>query len=109
MSGLGDHRFETAADLGRFDEFLQSPGGTPENLAGNLIQELQALSVGQFDLLKQKHPQYSAALEQAMNQGKSQSEPSTKARMLVALLKEDYPAIVVSELIKIVRKIKEQP
>lgn len=103
------NQFETAADVRRFGDFLRAPGGTPENLAGNLMQELQTLSVGQLDLLKQQNPQYSVALEQAMNQGKSQSEASTKARTLAALLKEDHPTIAVSELISIVRKIKEQP
>lgn len=106
MSNAGDRQLETVED---FRDFFQSPGGTPESLAGNLMQELLTLSVEQLDLLKQQNPQYTEALEQVMNQGKSLSELSIKARTLAALLKEDYPTITVAELIKIVRKIKEQP
>lgn len=107
MGDAGSHQIETAADLRVFNDFLKAPGGTPENLASNLIQELQTLSTGQFDSLKTQYPQYAEALEQANNQGKSQSEPSIKARTLAALLKSDHPTIAVPDLIKAVRKIKE--
>lgn len=107
MGDAGGRKIETAADLRSFSDFLQAPGGTPEDLAGSLIQELQALSIVQFTSLKARYPQYSDALEQANNQGKSQSEPLIKARTLAVLLKEDYPTIPVSELIKAIRKIKE--
>ncbi len=108
MDGVGDRLLETDEYFRNFTDTLNDPSGSPENLAGNLIQELLALSLAQFGLLREQYPQYSEVFEQARNQGKSQSEPSIQARTLAALLKDDHPNVDVSTLITIVRKIQEQ-